>query len=506
MYSRYGNVSRACAGDALNALITTSPAVWSRDRDTAALHTDGTSAREKVSTIEGGLAFTVTVIMPILLAGAGFGSVLRLLYPAIACGTAGVFYARNSPWYVGQCVWLFCATPLVRRLIDAQAGWDPSNPALLSPYLACAFAAWGALQLLAGMPRIAKLTLPFYLILGCIAYGLVLAAFDNRVLTGSVDAMKWSAGPLMALHVLQRGESRAAIRRVLIFSLLVAVPLMAIYGIAQYINPQPWDADWMVNAQSLGLDSIGVPKPFELRVFSTMNSPGSLAAMLMFGTLAAFHRRLSIMLPVIILAVVALLLTQYRAIWAGTLLGLMYLAIQGSSRGSIRLLILALTMIAAVSLTALVPQMQEAVFSRFQSLNDLSTDASGADRLHQYEMFVSGRDDNIIVGQGLAIDSASRRVVDSGIIEIFSVYGILVGSIFFFGVAWAIGLAFLRGPAAEMSLCRAAAIALFCQVPFGSVFVGESGFCVWVFLGLAAAASDRFVENSREVSGYVLKT
>lgn len=47
--------------------------------------------------------------------------------------------------------------------------------------------------------------------------------------------------------------------------------LVAIYGIVQYLTVPPWDVFWMKHADMM---SIGNPYPLEIRVFSTLNSPG----------------------------------------------------------------------------------------------------------------------------------------------------------------------------------------------------------------------------------------
>ncbi len=68
---------------------------------------------------------------------------------------------------------------------------------------------------------------------------------------------------------------------------------MALYGIAQFVLLPEWDAQWMRNVIELGLDSIGQPEPFAVRVFSTMNSPGSFGIMLMAAIIVALKTQRS---------------------------------------------------------------------------------------------------------------------------------------------------------------------------------------------------------------------
>ena len=457
----------------------------------------GTSAGA-LSIVEGCASAFVALILPALMYAAHLGAVAKFVYPASAFLAAGSLYFRRSPWYVGLTIWLFCATPLVRRLVDEQAGWDASNPVLLAPYLACSFA---ALSLGGFLFRSRTTTLgPFLLVIGCIAYGLLMAMADGRVLSGIVDAMKWSAGPLVAVYMLASVDRTDTLHRAATLALTIAAPLMAVYGIAQYLSPAKWDADWMVNVQSLGLDSIGVPQPFELRVFGTMNSPGSLATILLAGVLVMLQRRFLYALPALALMVLGLLLTQYRAVWAGTLIGVVYLAFAGGAR--LRFQVLAATAISifVISSSALVPQVRTAISQRIDSIGNLRADESGASRMHQYDEFLSDDSGDMLTGAGLAIDGASRRldgkttaVIDSGIIEIFTALGIGVGTLLILGIIGSIAVSFSRFAEAnaDMILYRAIALSLFCQLPFGNVFVGESGFCGWLFLGLAAAHVER---------------
>ena len=101
--------------------------------------------------------------------------------------------------------------------------------------------------------------------------------------------MKWSAAPLFALYVPQDADRTDALHRMICLALLIALPLMATYGVALYFAPARWGVDWLTNIQLVdpGLASIGNPLPYELRVFSTMNSPGSFTAFALVGILVA---------------------------------------------------------------------------------------------------------------------------------------------------------------------------------------------------------------------------
>ena len=448
------------------------------------------------SLAEACLSAFVALFLPVLLCGAHLASIARLAYPASAFLLAGYLHHKRSPWYAGFVVWLFCAAPLVRRLVDEQVGFDASSPVLLAPYVACAFAGLALLDFVGRRP--ANEARPFLAVILCIGYGLILAFANGRFLSGIVDAMKWSAGPLFALHMLASADRTKALHRSVCLALLIALPLMSIYGIAQYFAPTKWDADWVTNIQLVdpGLVSMGNPLPYELRIFSTMNSPGSFAALVSVGILVALQRRAILSLPLVALMALALLLTQYRAVWGGTLLGVAYLASAGSGGLRLRIGISIMAVLLLMTSSALVPQLRQAIAQRIDTITHLQSDRSGEDRMHQYDEFLSDDSGDMIVGAGLAIDGASRRldgkttaVIDSGIIVVFTALGIAFGTVLLLSLVSAVAISFSRyaGRSPPIIGYRAVAMASFCQIPFGAVFVGESGFCVWVFLGLAAA-------------------
>lgn len=459
--------------------------------------------------VEPWVSASVALFLPIVLCSAHLASVARIAYPASAFLLAGYLHHKRSPWYAGFVIWLFCAAPLIRRLVDEQAGFDASSPVLLAPYVACAFAGLALIDFIGRRPIVEAR--PFLSVILCIGYGLILAFANGRFLSGLVDAMKWSAGPLFALYMLSSSDRAQTLHRTVCLALLIALPLMSIYGVAQYFAPAKWDADWVSNIQLVdpGLVSMGNPLPYELRVFSTMNSPGSFAALVSVGILVALQRRAVLSLPLVAVMALALLLTQYRAVWGGTMLGILCLAFAGSAGLRLRIVVSFLAVLLLMTSSALVPQLRQAIAQRVDTITHLQSDRSGEDRMHQYDEFLSDDSGDMLVGAGLAIDGASRlldgkttAVIDSGIILVFTALGIAIGTVLLLALASSVAISFSRYAGHSPSIVgyRAVAIASFCQLPFGAVFVGESGFCVWLFLGLAAAHSHIGRQSARAAS------
>jgi hypothetical protein len=384
--------------------------------------------------------------------------------------------------------------------VDDQAGFDPSNPVLLTPYLCCIYAGLSFLEYWS-RPKPRQLA-PFLVILACIAYGTSLALIDGRFRSSLVDVLKWTVGPLFAVYVLANQERVAELRRLIEPTLIAAATGMALYGIVQFLDPAHWDVVWVRGVRDLGFESIGRPEPFGLRVFGTMNSPGSFGTILSAGIVLALKRRAPLCLACLAPMIVGLALCQYRSLWAMTALAVL-MVVFSPSRELRRVNVLGLVVVGLLlSSTALAPQVRDAVFTRAASLSELEGDESLRLRLMQYEDFFSH--ENLIVGDGLAINGVSRRLdnreagsIDGAIIEIYRAMGVFVGTAFMIAIAVLIAGLFGRAATRDghVYFDRAIVLTLFLQFPIGTVHIGELGFCAWTFLGLGLAT--RLVAGER---------
>ncbi|HTU64390.1 MAG TPA: hypothetical protein VMF52_00450 [Steroidobacteraceae bacterium] len=441
---------------------------------------------------EGFVVVCVVLLMPLAMYAAGIAPFARLAYPAANFLLAGYLFVRRSPWYAAHCLMVFCFVSLARRLVDDQAGFDPSNPVLLTPYVCCLFAGVSFLEYWS-RPRPRHFA-PFLAIMACIAYGTALALLDGRFRSSMVDVLKWTVGPLFAVYLLANQERVAGIRRLIEPVLIACATAMAVYGIAQFLEPAHWDITWVRGVRDLGFESVGQPVPFGLRVFGTMNSPGSFGTIISAGIVLALKRRLPVFLVCLAPMVVGLALCQYRSLWAMTALAVL-MVVLSPSREVKRVNVLGMIVVfLLLSSTALAPQVRDAVFTRASSLSELEGDESLRLRLMQYEEFFSH--DNLLVGDGLAINGVSRRLdnkeagsIDGAIIEIYSAMGVFVGTAFMIAIGVLVAGLFGRAATKDHHVFfdRAIVLTLFLQFPIGTVHIGELGFCAWTFLGLGLA-------------------
>ena len=443
---------------------------------------------------DAALSLTVALLLPLLLQAAGLAQVNRLLYPLTAVAAAAYLYNRGSPWYVGLCVWLFAASPLVRRMADAQLGFELASPIILAPYLASAVAG------LSFFPYVLRarpvLAWPFALILACVVYAFTLAVLDGRMASAVVDLLKWSVGPLMALHLMTCGHQREALHQVVLRAFVAAGIAMSVYGIGQFLAPAPWDIEWLRNMILQGMTSGGRPEPFEIRVFSTMHSAGSFGAFLTVAFVFLLATPALVALPGLALVGAGLALCQYRAVWAATGLAALCVVLAAPGRVKVRVVLGAAAVAIGLGGVATVPEVEDVLAKRVRSLTELGADASGEDRLSQYGRLLN-EGSNLVLGSGLAITGAARQldqqnatVIDSGLLEITLALGVCAGAVFLGCLGYLAWQVCTLPPrlCRHVYLYRGIVAAWLLQLPFGSVHVGELGFGPWICVGLALSS------------------
>ena len=455
-------------------------------------------ARPAASTglFEGSLVICSVLLIPCVLHAVNLAPVLRVAYPAMNLALGALLFARRSPWFAAHCVLLFCFVSLVRRLVDDQAGFDPASPVLITPYLCCLFLGLAFVEYWA-RPRPQYLG-AFLVLLLAILYGALLAVLQGAVIAAAIDFLKWGAGPLFAVYLLARRDQHSQERQLIEQTLVWAGAFMGLYGVFQYLAPPSWDLRWMQGVAELGMDSIGRPEPYALRVFSTMNSPGSLGAVLSAGILVAFKRPLHIAVPLIICMLAGIALAQYRTIWAATLLGVLLLVLTRPGVFRPANVLAAMAVLAGFAATTLVPQIRETLAQRAGTMTNLRADQSGEVRLNQYRALT--RDEGLIVGEGLGQIGVARRlsgmhrvILDSALIEIWRGLGVIAGTAYLGAMACLVVSLFRRAPdvAQHLHFDRAVVVAAWAQLPMGSVHTGENGIFAWLFLGLGLAALSR---------------
>lgn len=223
--------------------------------------------------------------------------------------SAGALYVRWPAAGLTMLVFLWTFSPLIRRLLDYydEGGAGPDILSL-APFFATLIV--GAIAFWQQRPSRAV-----YMVLGAMWAGLLwgtpLGLDDPFAL---MFALFSYVAASMALVIGYREWKRDSLTLERI--LLAFIPVIAIYGIYQYIAPTllPWDDLWL---KTDAPTSTGSKDTGDFRAFSVVNSPGSLAGLLaLFGLMLLVAPKLG---PGRILAggltMAALAFTQVRSAW-----------------------------------------------------------------------------------------------------------------------------------------------------------------------------------------------
>jgi len=417
-----------------------------------------------------------------------------LARPLFVLGCAAVGYMawrEGCGRSVETAISLYVFAPFLRRIVDLGIGFDPSSTMLLGPVLAIAIPAVDLRHLLVRRHRDDAALLPMLLVGACITYGMLLSAFSGEFSPLSTAALKMYAPLLYGAWVLRCARHDPAVLESATRVFFVLAPVLGIYAVWQYVSPPDWDRYWMLSVSST-ISVLGKAEPFQVRVFSMMNSPASFGTYAVCGVLMlGFCRRGWQALLLALLVAPGLLFTYYRTAWISLALGIGYCAMFSRTRE--RAGLIAVVIVAATALAAFNADFGDAVMDRLGSLTgSVADDGSGKARLGQlFEVYRLS--DQMVAGRGFAqlatpfngIDAADGEVVTAII-----AMGVPVGTIYLIGLVWA-GLQALgrvrhsRDP--RLIVTGAVIAGLLAAIPLTSVTSGEIGLLFWTFIAVATA-------------------
>ena len=426
----------------------------------------------------------------------GQGTLLRMAIPAGATLVGTAIYFCRPIGYIHFTLWTWFLTPFIRRLVDWRVGFEDHNLVLAAPLLVSAIAAITLLR----ERRFAKAAelAPFYLCIAGVFYGFAVGMIRWRLHTSdgaspgevAYGLFDWLAPLLFGLHLSLRWRMYEDHKKALQKSFLWGVFLLGAYGIYQFVAPPVWDTLWLEHMLSeVGAESFGRPEAFQVRVWSTLNSPGVFANFLLAGLLLLFSSKSRIKALVAGVGYSSFILTLVRTSWLGWIVGLVVLA-RGSKGGQIpRLLFSLLLLPVLVAPLMLNARIAELVTERFLSLQSTKQDESMQDRTTEYRaLFLDFAEDPF--GEGLSNAATFHGyIMDSGILRLLYSCGWIGASFFVAGVMlcarrMAPGRNNYDPFAAPL---QAIFIALIFEQLSGNTFVGPTGLILWTSVGLSTS-------------------
>jgi hypothetical protein len=417
------------------------------------------------------------------------------MFPLGSFVVACFLYFRYPKFYIGFVWWNIFLVCFVRRLADFRMGaFTDSNPILLAPHLAI-LVCGHALYL--NLPKVKEQrTFPFVLALAGVLYayctGLLYPGASATSVT--VAALEWIT-PILFGHYLyvnwrRYPEYSQVTRKIFLCGAL----LMGLYGVYQYVVAPEWDRLWLIGSGMTS--SSGIPEPYGLRVWSTLNSMGVFADVIATALLVLVSCNSPIVFPAAVFGSLAFLFTSVRTGWLGWLAGMILISTSLRPKQQTRLvigaLILALCVVPVVSMEPFATN----VSKRLNSLSDLDNDNSAQVRQAIYKDFFSSGMYNIL-GDGIGV----YDTIDSGPASFVKELGWL-GLIPYAGSLFLSIIILLRNLRKYSDLFIKIACAILLKSMFfflaSRITVGTTGIIIWGFLGIAMAGQ-KYLQHSKEL-------
>lgn len=413
----------------------------------------------------------------------------------LVAAVLALFHSSRSAGLIALWV-LWLAAPCIRRIFGLIDGYVSADPLALAPFVATAGVAVLEFTRVGLSPRVRGVL--FAALLG-LALGVPAAVAEPRAGLFGLAAY----GSAVLCVVVGYGEGPAVsegftLRRVL----FATTPVIAVYGVLQYFAPLPrWDEQWLDTVQIV---SIGAPEEGHIRVFSTLNSPATLAVVLSVAILfIVSSRRLSAVRSVLlVMAITCLALTFVRSAVVGLVAGLVGLAVATRGRATARVVGLLVATAIPVLVLSAVSSTGDAIVGRVTTLGSLGSDVSADERLETTSALVPEAATTPLghgigsAGEAVTLrESGGLRVTDSGYLALLWQVGpvgflVLVGA----AVAAVTMLARARLEAVEQVELKGllmTGLVMLLVVALGiDVFYGVSGAIFWYLIGKALWLAD----------------
>jgi hypothetical protein len=412
---------------------------------------------------------------------------------AIVVVTVGLYVRSRTAGLVA--VWMcWLLGPFVRRLFlldpDAAIG---AEPLALAPFLVTAIVIGLELQQIKVSPRLRKALM--YVSIGY-AIGVPIGFVNAPAAAAFAFFAYVTAGASMVIGYRESSDVRPVLPRLLV----AASPFLALYAFRQYyVLPLPeWDRVWRLTAD---FDTGGSSDQGRIRVWSTLNSPGTFASVMGVAALAYLTtRRLSFWTIVGSFAVLAALtLTYVRSSWLGLAVALVAMLLV-SRGGALRQIVPIGVVVIALGPVVLGGSTQQAVTERAQTFGNIEGDESGNDRgggwvtLIPYSITQPLGSGLGTAGEATRLAGGGVRVTDNGYISLLYQVGPFGFGLIMF-VAWraarhAWRSAWRRPHGLDLLVFGAIVFSGVVAV-FGDQLYGLGGMIFWYCVGVALARADQ---------------
>lgn len=291
---------------------------------------------------------------------------------ALVVITVGLYARSRTAGLVA--VWLcWLVAPFARRVFLLSDPVVGAEPLALAPFLVTAVVISLELQQITLSKRLRKTLL--YVVVGY-AIGVPMGFLAAPPAAAFAFFAYVTAAGCVVIGYRESTQVRAVLPRLLVAS----APFLALYAFRQYyVLPLPeWDEVWR---EAAAFETGQSSDQGRIRVWSTLNSPGTFAGVMGVASIAYLTtRRLTPWTLAGTLAVLAALaLTYVRSAWLGLVITLVALVIV-SRGGALKRVVPLIVILAALGPVALGGSTEAALSERASTFANLGTDTSGESR------------------------------------------------------------------------------------------------------------------------------
>ncbi|AFD27139.1 Putative transmembrane protein (plasmid) [Deinococcus gobiensis I-0] len=437
------------------------------------------------------LIYTIAIIISALILS-GLGGLLNIIYP-VAMVVLGIYFiSNNAIKYITLIYMLWFFSPLIRRLSDYQAGFHDVSLIIVTPHIVTIMS---ILPILFKGVKIKRLEgLAISVITVSILCGYLVGIFESGIFSATFSLLDWLCPLSLMVFIFLKRKTLELDYKAMLKPISLSVVFMGLYGIIQFVNILPWDAYWMRNAD---INSIGYPSPYNVRVFSTLNSPGPFAIVITSGILLLSNVSLKKSRKVIglVFGGLSLLLSLVRSAWGGWFLGQLVILLRSNIIKSSKMILTFFIGILLIIPFIYTSRLYNSIEMRLSTFGNIQEDKSFNDRREFLNNILSG--ENLTAfGHGLGstglsarLNSSNRNAIldfDNGFLSIFYTLGIIPGILYCIGVAILLLNLYILSKTATIISLQAIAISIISQMIFVNTLIGVSGIIFWSSLGFAA--------------------
>jgi hypothetical protein len=428
------------------------------------------------------------------------GTVVNFGYPLIACGIALVLLHRARHLdYLEFVLWLWLVDPGVRRIADYGSHYHATSPVIVTAELVSFVSVYASFGRSGRVFREVRATVVVVFLV--VSFGFVSGLIHGQPF-GSLTDLLFYGGPLaLGVWLLTAPVGRHAVLQRLQEIAIPALLVLGIYGVVQFLNPPAWDVAWVENS---GITDIGSTAPFQIRVFSLLDTAGPFGQTMTMLLLLAMQpianrptpnqwlRRIAIGV-----GLVGLGLSLARQAWIALAVGVIVL--MWNRRLALTRLVMGLVAVGVV-VGLFGGPIGNAITGRFNNTVQAGSSDTSLLARTRFQAQIAPQALRNIAGEGLGSTGVATKLAgstassnstlissfDSGIFEIIYTFGSLAGLAFLamvVRVTWRVGRRHLRRGPPEPAFAAAAMLGLTIGLLFTNTMKGVYGADFWILVG-----------------------